>query len=120
MLHWVTFMAANALLFFFWIRLFENPLGSWSETFAMFMRQYLPVLIISLALLPVFLRDAIKISNRFAGPILRVRETLAQVSSGKVPSALSFRTGDFWQSLAVDLNQVLGLKPKTETEPPAE
>lgn len=75
-----------------------------------FAKQFAPVLIVSLALLPVFLLDAARLSNRFSGPILRVRRTLAAIAVGEETQPLHFRQNDFWKSLAVDFNKAFALK----------
>jgi hypothetical protein len=72
-----------------------------------FLRTYVPVLIISLALLPVFLLDAAKLSNRFAGPMIRIRRALSSVLAGDKVEPVKFRENDFWRSLADDFNQAL-------------
>lgn len=58
-------------------------------------------------LLPVFLRDTLKLSNRFAGPMYRLRTALASVANGEETRPIKFRTGDFWQEVAGDFNTVL-------------
>lgn len=108
-IHWLVFIIANAMALFFWSRLIQDPLGTWSEQVAIFASQFAPVLFVSLALLPVFLLDAARLSNRFTGPILRIRRALIEISAGKKPEAIHFRQGDFWKSLAADYNLAMGV-----------
>jgi hypothetical protein len=58
-------------------------------------------------LLPVFIFDTIKLSHRFAGPVLRLRNEMRAVADGGELRRLSFRKGDFWHSLAEDYNALL-------------
>ena len=58
-------------------------------------------------LLPVFVLDTIKMSNRFAGPIYRLRQTIRSIAQGDPPPRLKFRDFDFWQGLAQDFNQMV-------------
>ena len=118
-LQWVLFLVINALALYGWTFLLTGAEEQIGGHLTQFMQLYLPVLLISLALLPVFLLDAAKLSNRFVGPILRVRRALAEAASGKPIKPIQFRENDFWQSLADDLNCVLSQK-SVATEPTAE
>lgn len=117
-LQWVMFLIVNAVALYGWTFLIggaEEPVGGHMKQFV---QLYLPVLLVSLALLPVFLLDAAKLSNRFVGPILRVRRALAEAAAGDSVKPLYFRENDFWRSLADDLNSVLKLKSETSTPAP--
>ena len=57
-------------------------------------------------LLPVFIRDTMKLSNRFAGPMYRLRTALAVMAKGEEGRPIKFRTGDFWHEAADDFNVV--------------
>lgn len=114
-LQWISFLVVNALALYCWTYLLsgaEVPLESHA---VQFLQMYLPVLIVSLAMLPVFLLDAAKLSNRFVGPIMRVRKLLADAANGRAVQPLKFRENDFWRSLANDLNTVLKLEPVSGT-----
>jgi len=118
-LQWVLFVVINALALYGWTFLLSGAEDQVGSHMAQFLQHYMPFLLVSLALLPVFLLDAAKLSNRFVGPILRVRRALAEAASGKELKPIVFRENDFWQSLADDLNCVLKLDdaarlPKTE------
>ena len=67
-------------------------------------------LLIAFALLPVFVYDVIKMSNRFAGPISRLRVTLTDIADGKDVKPLNFREGDFWNEISVKFNKAFELK----------
>jgi len=64
-------------------------------------------LAVLLLLMPIFLRDTLKLSNRFAGPMYRLRTALKSMSSGGVPKPIKFRQGDFWLEAADDFNTVI-------------
>jgi hypothetical protein len=57
-------------------------------------------------LLPVFVRDTMKLSNRFAGPMFRLRTVLSEMAGGEKGRTIKFRTGDFWHQAANDFNVV--------------
>lgn len=105
--HWMLFLLANGMALLFWIRLFEAADESWGATFEHFFASYLPVMIISLALIPVFLLDTLRLSHRFSGPILRFRNAMRAWAKGMPVEPVHFRHGDFWQTLASDFNQVV-------------
>lgn len=105
--HWALLLLANTIGLFCWTALMNAPVESWSELTLGFFRTYVPVVIISLALLPVFLLDAAKLSNRFAGPMVRIRRALSAVLAGDKVEPVKFRENDFWRSLAEDFNQAL-------------
>ena len=65
-----------------------------------------PTAMVSLLLLPIVVLDLLRLSHRFAGPILRLRRTMRELADGKSVEAIHFRKGDFWQDLAGDFNTV--------------
>jgi hypothetical protein len=68
--------------------------------------RYGPALVASLVLLPVVLMDVLRVSNRFVGPIMRLRTALSTLASGQPGKPLNFRDDDFWRELATDFNRV--------------
>lgn len=123
--HWFVFFVCNALALMIWIRLFEQPDAGWGQTFGDTMRRFFPFFVITLALIPAFVWDTLKLTNRFAGPILRLRSTLSDASRGEAVQPLQFRTNDYWQEIATNLNTVLNRnnvpmkadKSSSETDP---
>jgi methyl-accepting chemotaxis protein len=105
--HWVVFFVCNALALMIWIRLFEQPDVGWSQTFGDTVRRFLPFFIITLALIPAFVWDTLKLTNRFAGPILRLRSALKDASAGRAVVPLHFRSNDFWKEIAQNFNSVI-------------
>jgi hypothetical protein len=105
--HWVVFFVCNAMALMIWIRLFEQPDADWGQTFGDTLRRFLPFFIITMALIPAFVWDTLKLTNRFAGPILRLRSALSDASAGRAVAPLHFRTNDFWQEIAKNFNSVI-------------
>ena len=66
-----------------------------------------PILFVMTIMLPMFLRDTMIMTNRFAGPMYRLRTALESVSRGDKVDAIRFRKGDFWQEVAGDFNTVV-------------
>ncbi|TWU41234.1 hypothetical protein Q31b_26730 [Novipirellula aureliae] len=107
-IHWVIFFVCNAVALVIWIRLFESPDADWNATIRATFQRFFPFFIITMALIPAFVLDTLKLTHRFAGPLLRFRAALADVSAGHSVAPLVFRNNDFWQKLAADFNSVVG------------
>lgn len=108
-------MIANVIGVLLWTKLIDTPTDPWATTFSLAWQRFIPFVIVSISLVPVFVWDAIKLSNRFAGPIVRVRHALAQIADGQSPKPIEFRNGDFWKSLAVDLNRAFTARNMTSS-----
>lgn len=78
------------------------------------------VLIVVLGTLsPVFLYDTLKLSHRFAGPMVSFRRSLKDLSEGKEIEPMKFRKGDHWVEMAEHLNKIaseLQLQKQKEDE----
>ncbi len=74
-----------------------------------------PYLIASAALFPIVVFSANRFSNRFAGPMVRIRGSLKQLAQGETPPPLEFRKTDFWKDLADDINMIIA---RLESEQP--
>jgi hypothetical protein len=106
-IHWVLFFICNAIALTIWIRLFEQPDADWTQTLGDTVRRFLPFFVITLALIPAFVWDTLKLTNRFAGPIHRLRCALADASAGRAVTPLQFRSNDYWKEIAQNFNTVM-------------
>lgn len=68
--------------------------------------RYWPVFVSALILLPIVLADCVRVSNRFAGPLFRLRRAMRDLADGKTVEPIRFRDGDFWTLIADDFNRV--------------
>lgn len=66
----------------------------------------LSVVVVMVVMLPMFVLDTMKLSNRFAGPMYRLRNALLKIPSAQPVEPLTFRSGDFWSDTAEDFNRV--------------
>jgi len=62
------------------------------------------VTLASLIILPMVLYDALVLSNRFAGPVMRLRRSMRALAAGERVEPLRFRNRDFWQEMAQEFN----------------
>ena len=94
------------------ISTWQDPSRSFVAHLGVVWQEFGPVYVSFLLLLPIILFDALRMSHRIAGPILRVRRQLVQINSGEPYSELHFRGSDFWQEMADQVNS-LGRKTLT-------
>ena len=84
----------------------QDPTRSSIEHLGLAWQRFGPAYVCLFMLLPIILWDALRLSHRIAGPILRVRRQLVQINSGEPFSELHFRDSDFWQEMADQVNRL--------------
>ena len=62
--------------------------------------------VIMLALFPAFALDTVRFSNRFVGPIARLRRYMRDLVAGEKVEPLYFRDNDFWSEVAGEFNAI--------------
>ena len=106
--HWIFFTVATCIFLLISYALFgREPGQSLGQFFSGYAKEVLPLLVVSVFLLPIFLVDINKVSHRFAGPMVRFRRGLKEVAQGDQVQEMSFRPGDFWQDMATDFNKAI-------------
>ena len=105
-LHWATFVLVVGVLTLA-MQYIANPFAPLNEQMNNVWQNQGPFVIVMLILLPVFLYDTIKLSNRFAGPVVRLRREMQAITQGKPAEKLQFRDNDFWCGLAEDFNKLI-------------
>lgn len=73
-----------------------------ADTWGMFW----PAMAASLLILPAVLWDLMRMSNRFVGPVYRLRRSMRALADGENVDPVKFRAGDFWFEFAEDFNRV--------------
>ncbi len=63
-----------------------------------------PAILISV---PIFMVVSVWVTNRFAGPVYRLEQSLKQIANGDLGLQVRFRSGDDLQELAVLVNQII-------------
>lgn len=99
----------------------RNPDATASENVSAFFSLQLPTILAMICLAPVFIRDSLQTSLRFAGPMFRLARTCQQHANGEkdVPR-LQFRQEDLWHEVADSFNDMvdeLRRQPSSETKP---
>ena len=68
-------------------------------------RSFWPAIFASALMLPLIILDIVRVSHRFAGPMVRLRTALRDMAAGKPIEPVVFRYGDFWCEVAEEFNQ---------------
>ncbi|MEZ5941442.1 MAG: hypothetical protein R3C18_08635 [Planctomycetaceae bacterium] len=102
LMHAVLFVVTSAAFLFFVELLSGEPQNAVSGLIS----RHAPTVIVALVLTPIFLVDLFKMTNRFAGPMVRLRRVMGELAAGNDVESIKFRDGDFWQDLAVEFNRV--------------
>ena len=105
-LHWATFVIVVGVLTLA-MQYIATPFAPPDELMDVVWQNQGPFVIVMVILLPIFLYDTVKLSNRFAGPVVRLRRAMQGISQGKPVEKLQFRENDFWRGLAEDFNRLV-------------
>lgn len=103
--HWMIFVAAGTLLAVL-LRVLTHIMEPATVGIVDLLTALVPFLITMLALLPIYVVDTIKLTNRFAGPFVRFRSEIRRAANGETPGHVKFRAGDYWCETEADLNAV--------------
>ena len=68
--------------------------------------QFWPAMVASILFMPIIIRDVIRMSNRFAGPIFRLKRSIHEAANGEDVSEIRLRDKDYWVDFADDVNKV--------------
>lgn len=105
-LHWCVFFVVSLLA----IGGIQVLLGNPGESLAQRIGEQVGILfffaIILVSLLPAFMLDTVRFSNRFVGPIARLRRCMRELAQFDSTETIHFREGDFWGEAANEFNQV--------------
>jgi hypothetical protein len=101
-MHWTMFVIV-AGTFLYFVEMIVSPPG---EAGRNVVSRHGPTVLAVVVLAPIFLRDLCKLTNRFAGPMVRLQRAMRDLAEGRDVPAFHFRDGDYWQQLAIDFNQI--------------
>lgn len=79
-----------------------------------------PAAIATAFLLPLVIYDMVRLSNRFTGPMLRLRRGMRQLAAGEKVAPMKFRDGDYWQEFAGIFNEIAERMQAQQTSQPSE
>ena len=105
-LHWLAFVAVCGMASIM-LRLLLDPFRPFGEILRDCSSSVGPMIVVSVLLIPVFIRDSIQLSHRFVGPVKRIRTMIKAVARGEEVKPVKLRPGDFWLEMADEFNELL-------------
>ena len=102
-LHWLLFMAVLLITLLVSSTWDSQTTSSLAQTV---WSKFIPAFVVGLMLLPIFIFDQLRLSNRMFGPIYRFRREMKKLSRGEGVQKLRFRDHDHWLCLAEDFNRL--------------
>lgn len=115
-LHWLTFFFVTALAVVAVKALLGDPNLALSERIWSELREFTYLGIVIITLFPAFMLDTVRFSNRFVGPVTRLRRHLRELGEDTESQDIKFRDNDFWQPIAGEFNTVNDLVKKQKLE----
>lgn len=103
-LHWVYFFFATAFAYILLQTLLTSSNVPLWTRIQQVLQEFALLGILMFSLLPAFMLDTIRFSNRFVGPIVRLRRYLRDLGQTGNAPALKFRERDFWADMANEFN----------------
>ena len=113
--HWICFFGVLALTIVLLQTLLGDPALTLSDRLQAQIGEFTFLGVVMLCLLPAFMLDTIRFSNRFVGPIARVRRLMRQLALGNIERC-KFRGNDFWSDMAEEFNAVAELVENQKAE----
>ena len=112
--HWMVFIACSVLVTSVLRIITSVDQGGINDAIGSAIREQIISIGVLLSLLPWFLHDSMKLSNRFAGPMVRLRDSMRQLRENEPSQTnVKFRDGDFWLDIAAEFNL---MKSRIEAE----
>lgn len=116
-LHWITYFFVAGLAIVLLQAMLSGPDGgSLTERVMKEISEFTLIGLILICIFPAFLLDTIRFSNRFVGPVGRLRRYLRHLGQEQNTERLSFRGGDFWSEMAEEYNAVATLVDEQKQE----
>ncbi len=112
-LYWIVCAISVTLMLLCW-QVLSGPPQPFFAHLNMVWYHYGPAIVCSCLLLPLVIIDILGFSNRFVGPMLRLRRSMHELALGEQVEPLEFREGDFWPEFADEFN---ALARRMENQP---
>ena len=113
--HWLVFFFVSAIAVIMLQTLLGDPAKTLGQRLKLETGEFMLMAIVMISLFPAFMLDTIRFSNRFVGPIGRVRRYLRQLREGQTEHC-KFRDDDFWSEMAKEFNDVADLVESQKQE----
>ena len=113
--YWTVTLVTVSAMVLCW-RIVTTPPTAFSTLVDEMFFHYGAALVASLLLLPLIVLDCVRMSNRFAGPLYRVRRCMRDLAAGLPVPPVHFREGDFWTDVADEFNAVSARLQRLEAD----
>lgn len=113
-LYWCAYMVAVAAFVLVW-RIVTGPARIFYTHFDDMWFHFGPAVVASFLLLPLLVWDMLKLSNRFVGPLTRLRKHFRMGARGEEVPPIHFREGDFWHEVSEEFNAMIAELQKRES-----
>ncbi len=104
--HWLVFFLVTTISILVLKTLLGDPSVPMVERLKFEMGEFVFMSMIILSLFPAFMLDTIRFSNRFVGPIVRLRRSLRELIENRETDQVKFRDNDFWLEMGDEFNKV--------------
>jgi hypothetical protein len=105
-LYWTIYQVTLFNFLFCW-KLIGTGGGNLVAQYGQFLREFCPMLICFVILVPAFAWDAVKFYHRVAGPIFRFRSLARSVAAEEPVRRVALREGDELTEMQDDINSML-------------
>jgi hypothetical protein len=113
--YWAVTVITTAAMVLCW-RFVVSPPQSFEAHIYGLWEVFGPAFVSSLLLAPLVVVDCVRSSNRFAGPLYRLRRCMRDLMDGMPVPPVYFRDGDFWSDVADEFNAVSAKFQRLEAE----
>jgi HAMP domain-containing protein len=100
------FLLVAASLVMLGVYAITEPGGTFLEYYGLVVQRHGAVAIATLVLLPLVIYDVLVTTNRFAGPLYRMRRAMRALAAGEHVEPLQFREKDYWREMADEFNAI--------------
>jgi len=114
-IYWFYCLFSVTMIAVCWIIFTKQPESS-AELFTQLWLNCGPALLGSVLLLPLVMLDCLRLSNRFAGPMVRMQRLMQELADGETPPPFALRPGDYWTDFANNMNLVMARLRDQETK----
>jgi hypothetical protein len=104
-MYWATCLITIVLMLLSW-RILTGPHRLLYAYLSELWFYFAPALLASFILLPAVIIDVVRLSNRFVGPLNRLRQSMRALAQGEDVEPIRFRKADFWQTFADEFNAI--------------
>jgi signal transduction histidine kinase len=114
--HWLAFFVVTAISVIMLQALLGDPGMTLGERVKHQVGEFTLIGVVLFCLFPVFLLDTVRFSNRFVGPIGRLRRHMKQLGTEQNTDHCAFRGDDFWSEAATEFNAIADLVKEQKEE----